>query len=593
MFWHVNMDKLKSSMSDSVNKKQLEKLMKLRAQLAPGVPKDFAGPGVQRFDDGGIVTQLQNYLGDAVDNAKADVNDYVTRANTGYAPGNSPADKAASFVGPPDDRSLADKGSALADRLHDMFFAPKSDDASSGDKSEDIEAKEDSNKDDANEAPAKDLAANPTPEKTVSKALDQQTANDDETDQPLSKGDPHPNVETKQASSQQASPSSLKDMLNNIFGTDLSDSAIKEAQQHRNELERQALSNMAGEQIAAGLSRGAYKPTFEVEKQMMASAPQGISDILQRRQGVMQQMQGGLALSDLEDKDQMRNASSPVSAAYRNMALQLNPKLQNDPAFQNMSGEAIKNTIPMVDMSIRMQAVQAQHEFNNSIRAQQMQYKQQQDSARAKSDMSTHIQQAMQRAAPMQAQQGILAANKIDELFNNEPNPEKWNSDQVHLFKTETEKLARGGTPTESGQAALIPPTITSRLAQAGTFITGDKIGSGQGQLVNNLRPYISGVRNLSSQYLRDNVYKPIMTGYNKRVAPDDMQDYKSSVPANIFPENGNEAVQNFQAAKKDAGPPPSSTIGEPMVNVTSPQGVKGQVPASKLKAALAKGFTQ
>ena len=144
--------------------------------------------------------------------------------------------------------------------------------------------------------------------------------------------------------------SSPKDMLSSIFGGDLSDSAIKEAQAHRNDLEATSLMGRAGKEIAQGLSRGSYTPNYDIQNAQMQSAGQGIQDILQRRAGQMQQMQGALSLSDLQDKEQLRDASSPVSAAYRNMALQLNPKLSDDPNFQNMSGEAIKNTIPMVDM---------------------------------------------------------------------------------------------------------------------------------------------------------------------------------------------------------------------------------------------------
>lgn len=55
---------------------------------------------------------------------------------------------------------------------------------------------------------------------------------------------------------------SLKDMLNSVFGSDLNDNALQEAQQHRNQLEKQALMGRAGKEIAAGISRGAYNPNY-------------------------------------------------------------------------------------------------------------------------------------------------------------------------------------------------------------------------------------------------------------------------------------------------------------------------------------------
>lgn len=306
---------------------------------------------------------------------------------------------------------------------------------------------------------------------------------------------------------------SMKDMLSGLFGSDLGDDALKEAQQHRNQLEQVALAGRAGKEINAGLSRGAYNPNYDVQNAQMQSAGQGIQDILQRRQGKIQEMQGGLSLSDLQDKQQMRDSTSPVSEAYRTMALQLNPKLQADPNFTQMTAEGIKNTMPMVDMSIRMQAI--------NLRKSMMQnYKQIQDQMKAGSDMPKAMTQALNRGAGMQADQSNLAAKKILDAFKLYPNLDNMPSTILENLRPELAKLFSGGIGSEGASAKLLDPTFANKLSTFMGRFTGNPPPGEMGAFLQENLPYIQKVQKTSQEYVRDKL-KPFVAGYKPRVDKD------------------------------------------------------------------------
>jgi hypothetical protein len=330
-----------------------------------------------------------------------------------------------------------------------------------------------------------------------------------------------------------ASKDYVGDLLKKLYGSDLDDNAIKAAQQSRNTQEMiGALGKAtqgAGAAIARGRIGGGIPTDTSAADQVISSAGNQVSDIMARREAKLKGIETGIKMADLSDSSALRDAGSAVSQAYRNMAAQLNPKLAQTPGFNNMSAQGIKQLEPMVDMSIRM-------EMMKTYREQVQQQKISMDSAKAKGEMAKTIGTLMNRGTPMQATTTILAADKINDLFNAEPNPSKWNSSQVRLFNTETEKLAKGGIPSEHGSASLIPQNIASYIAKVGALATGDSIGTGQGAVISSLRPYINHVRGTSAQYLQDNVYKPTMTGYNRRVTPEDMEDYKRNIPSYIFP---------------------------------------------------------
>lgn len=567
-----------ASLSDLLTPDQLQSLLHLKDKL----PEDNVTPSKDSLSD---LTEDPSVQADQppskTDQINKDVNDYLTVANTGYYPGEKPADTSPTPVdttgmdmSTPSNYALA-KGVANDDEQQPSYGGGLMDWLSKNltpggalAQKDDVNLTEpklgaDLNGDDPSLGVNTDLAS--TALNPGAGGAGKANANDDS----VSNAGNVPNqpslslaqklARAKSTTSNipgapsQSSPDntptqndSIGSLLKSIYGNGLDDKALVAAQQQRNEIEKAAMMQKAADLFASGMSRGATGSNDEVADALMKSAGSGVQNIMERRQAIGQNMEAGLKASDLMDLQQMRNPNSNISNAYRNMALQLNPKLANDPRFQQMSAEGIKNTLPMVDMSIRMQMVKAQRDYTNAMREQMFNYRVGQDSAKAKADMAGKINQMMQRGTPMQAQTGILAADKIMDLFNNKPDPSSWDSNEVAMFRTEAAKMAHGGVPNEYDQRVLLSPTVSAMIAKTAGTVTGKSIGTGQGEQIKALIPYIQNVKQTSSQFLKDNVYTPIMTGYNRRVTPDDMQDYKSSLPGYIFPENGNGKPQKM-----------------------------------------------
>lgn len=348
-----------------------------------------------------------------------------------------------------------------------------------------------------------------------------------------------PNSQASQSTGKSAAPSDdsddedstpstpkdyLKDLLGKLYGGDTNDQALKDAMTKRDQQRVRGMQVLIGNQLAEAASRGSYKADPALANEVLKTAGQPVEDVQALRKGKMDQIETGLKASDLSDREKLRDPDSDVSEAYRSMAIQLNPKLASQDNFDQMNAEGIKQLLPMVDMSLKMQMLQIQ-------RQQIQQDKIKMDSAKGKADMGKSIQTLLNRGAPMQAQTTILAADKINDLFNREPEPSKWNSSQVHLFNTETEKLAKGGIPGEQGTNALVPQNLASMFSKAAAFATGDSIGTHQGEVIKSLRNYINDVRGTSANYINQTVINPVTTSFNKRVLPEDMEDYKRNLP--------------------------------------------------------------
>lgn len=150
---------------------------------------------------------------------------------------------------------------------------------------------------------------------------------------------------------------SLQDMLGSIYGKELGDDSLKEAQGTRDRQQLFANLATAGSQIGAALSRGTVKPELTIQNQLLKQADQPVQDILTRRDAKMKELDAGAKIADLTDKEKLRDPKSDISAAYRNMALQLNPEIGKSPQFNEMNAVSIKELMPMIDAHMRMQAI--------------------------------------------------------------------------------------------------------------------------------------------------------------------------------------------------------------------------------------------
>lgn len=321
----------------------------------------------------------------------------------------------------------------------------------------------------------------------------------------------------------------LDTLIGQLKGSIGGNTGLTEAQNAQRDIMNSAGMGMVGQQIAAALSRGNYKPDYSSQEQMFKQAQLPVQNVLQQQSMLKEKIDQGLKLSDLQDKQELRDPKSLVSQAYRSSMAGLMPKLATDPNYQNMSAETLKQLQPVA-------AAITNHQMMQMYRQSQVDYKMKQDSAKSKADMASKIQMTMNRGTPSIANQTVLAADKILDLFKNKPDPNTWDNNEITLYRTELLKAAKGGTPAAGEAHSLFPPTVGSSLSNVAQRVTGESVPAGMGPIIMNTLPYVQNIRSSSQKFLRENVLNPMTTGYNKRVTPDDMMEYKQSLP-HLYPE--------------------------------------------------------
>lgn len=319
----------------------------------------------------------------------------------------------------------------------------------------------------------------------------------------------------------------LNGVLGKIYGSDLGDPALKEAQQRRNAMQTAAMMMQGGNEIASGLAmgRGGYAGVNNaIPNAMLQKASEPVQDILTRRAGKVQEMEAGLKASDLEDREKLRDSSSDVSEAYRNMALQLNPKLSGMPSFESMNAEGVKQLMPMVDLSIKMQMAQSGHQ-------EKMQEKEEQDQAKAKAEVSAKIGTILNRGTNARATDVDRRVTNALSIINDPRWANNLNAmphDQVNALKDEMAQIFTGGMSTEAKTAKLMSPDLASKITNLYRGVAGATTGAQMGAFIQEYKPYLQELQKNSRSYVGDQI-KPLLTGYNKRLAPDDLDEMNSA----------------------------------------------------------------
>ncbi len=348
----------------------------------------------------------------------------------------------------------------------------------------------------------------------------------------------------------------LNDLMNKLYGG-MGDADMKNAQAERNRLQTNALISKAGAQLGTAISRGTggnKDADTSIQDTLTKQAGQPVEDIETRRKAVTERLEGGLKASDLVDREKLRDANSPVSEAYRNMALTLNPKLASMPTFNQMNAEGIKQLLPMVDLSIKAQVAKDNHDL-------MFLQKKQGDEAKAKADMSTKIATVLNRGAVAKAMDADRRVDNITSLINMYPDLDKMPLNQVHALTDEITQIVTGGMSTEGKSAKLMSPTLASGFSNLMGKTLGKPTGAQLGSFIQEYVPYMYDLQDNSRNYIKDQIH-PIMTGFNKRVAPSDMQEVKETY-AKYFDAPAPKSPHNNSSSK-------TSTPGDNKVTVTN-----------------------
>jgi hypothetical protein len=307
---------------------------------------------------------------------------------------------------------------------------------------------------------------------------------------------------------------------------DTIDPEMQKAIEMRDKL--QFISNLAraGRQLAAGLShQDVNKIDYSNEDSLAKQSLQGVEDISAKRKARMDKIQESLKLEELGDKMAMNDGASNVSRTYREMAKAAGFSVAND-----ASASTVSKLLPMIDMKIRMDALKEE-------RAQRLKDKTDLDAAKAKAELTTKIGTIMNRGTVSKAADVDRRVDNINGLLNmytslDKPKAQmikdldKMPANQVHALTDEMAQVFTGGMSTEGKAGNLMHPTLMSGIKKFWAETAGAPTGAQLGSFIYEYKPYLEDLQKNSRRYVKETI-SPIITGYNKRVSKDDLDEVK------------------------------------------------------------------
>jgi hypothetical protein len=318
--------------------------------------------------------------------------------------------------------------------------------------------------------------------------------------------------------------------------------ALKNAQAQQRQMQQANMGAMAGKEIAAAMSRGGYKPNFTANEQLNQMAALPVQQVMQQQQVAMNAVKQGMDLSDLQDKVQARDPNSKPSQAARGILLSTFPELAQNPNFANMDYETIRGMAPNIENALsnqtkmaymnmnaqeRMQAVQYRSDTQAQIaadRAQQQaamqQQKQDQDSDKAASDMTTKFGQMMRRKDLANASDADRRVDNLLDIVSQYPDLNQMPREQANTFAKEAEQIFSGGRAHEGSTKEIIPTTLMGGLQNLLSKGTNNVEPAQVGDFVREYLPYMQSLQQNSRAYIAGQL-QPVTTAYKPRIKPD------------------------------------------------------------------------
>lgn len=316
----------------------------------------------------------------------------------------------------------------------------------------------------------------------------------------------------------------VKALLDKIYGADGNDDALKRAQEMQRQQLIGAQFQRAGNTFANALSKGAFHADDSFANSMEKNASLPVEQILQQRKGQMDKLDMGVKLSDLNDKQLLRDPNSAVSSAYRSFAAQAAPKLANDPNFKNLDAEGVKQLLPGIDMMMKTEMLKLQKQTLLQNHQEDKWNKAEQDlgkgieglySPRGAAGRAAVIKQSADRLLGYAAQ----FANRND-----------LTKQEVELLVKDMGQIMSGGVATEGSSKRIMPATLESSFKDLIQRATNNPTGANLSEFVKRLENSAKVMRNEADKYesthvnnlvdmyqrsLRPDTYKALKTKYN------------------------------------------------------------------------------
>lgn len=355
----------------------------------------------------------------------------------------------------------------------------------------------------------------------------------------------------------------MQDLLSKIYGKGLGDEDLQNAQDQRNQTQLFMNLSKAGNLVGQGLSRGTIKANNEIQDSILKNADQPIQDIKTRRDAKMQGIETSIKASDLMDKEKLRDPASSISSAYRNMALQLNPKLGSQPDFSSMSAEGIKALLPMVDASIKMDFMKMQKEQMNT-------QKQEEKHNKAEMDVGNKIEQLYsQRGAAGRAAVMTQAADRLNAYANQFKDKNQMTTQDIEMLVKDLGTMMSGGVATEGSSKRLMPPTLSSKMANLVQLVSSAPAGANMKEFVNKMQNAANELKAVSTKYEKDHV-NALLDTYKNSLRPDSYKQLKEKYahssskaesPSSVSDEEVSQYMQMFGKTHPELTPETAKAI--------------------------------
>jgi hypothetical protein len=322
------------------------------------------------------------------------------------------------------------------------------------------------------------------------------------------KSTPAPKKQAEAPAANVAPKDYMQDLLSKIYGKGLGDEDLQNAQDQRNQTQLFMNLSKAGNLVGEGLSRGTIKANNEIQDSILKNADQPIQDIQTRRAAKMQSIETGIKVADLMDNEKLRDPASEISGAYRNMALQLNPKLSQQPDFNSMSAQGIKQLLPMVDMSIKMDMMKVEKQKARQLKEETDTNKRFGTLAKTlTSELSgnrTSFGKAANTYASAEKLQKLVEGRDLNDLDNRE----------VAEIARSLDGILSSGQPTVSGMKKLIPDTAMANAEKLTEYLLNERKGARLGNFLDQMMHTVEREKDLANEQIQRG-QKRILAGYS------------------------------------------------------------------------------
>lgn len=271
----------------------------------------------------------------------------------------------------------------------------------------------------------------------------------------------------------------------------------------------QMLANLgrAGETIASGFSRGAYKPDNAFYEDLGKQAQQPVANQLQKQAFAGTQNAQALQAMQVADEKEKNDPNSSVSQLARQVMASTGKQAGinlGDISKLNASQIEKSPVWKAIETTEQIKSRQAIAEQNNLYRQSLMGNKLGQQQLKNFNQTGQQLEQMRGSPAVAQAEKDLYASQKANSLANLYGDPNKLSQSQVNLMAQEIGKIAAGGVSSQAELDGITPHTLTGKMSQYTTNLTNNPTPANAAAFVKQYQDYAGALANDAQKTITD-----------------------------------------------------------------------------------------